>query len=253
MNNNLQKKYQIIGDFHTHTMVSQHAYSTIAEMIASSQEQGFSAIAITDHGPEMMDGAISHHFFCMSGLPSLIGDFHLYKGAEVNIKDFNGRIDLPKQVLELLDFVIASYHVEAITPGTKTENTEGWLSVIENQYVDCLGHVGNPVFPFEHEKVVKALARKGKILEINANSFLVRPGSEENCRDVISLCKKYEVPVTVNSDAHSKWQVGKVDAALHLLEEMKFPPQMILNSNLVNIKKYIETRKQEKKEILQKY
>ena len=82
------EEYSIIGDFHTHTLASQHAYSTINEMVQASREHGFKAIAITDHAPEMLDGCIAHHFLCMSGLPDWIGDFRLYKGSEVNIKSF---------------------------------------------------------------------------------------------------------------------------------------------------------------------
>lgn len=51
-----------IADLHTHTMVSQHAYSTLDEMASAARELGFSAIGITDHGPGMLDGAIAHHF-----------------------------------------------------------------------------------------------------------------------------------------------------------------------------------------------
>jgi len=238
--------YAIIGDFHTHTIASQHAYSTIGELIQASKKLGFTAIAITDHGPEMLDGAISHHFLCMTGLPSVIDGFHLYKGAEVNIKDFKGRLDLSENILQKLDFIIASYHIEAIEPGTEEENTTGWLNAIANPYVDCLGHAGNPIYPFDHETVVKALSKAGKILEINANSFAVRPGSEPNCRDILSLCKKYGVPVLANSDAHSMWQVGNVQAALDMLQEMRFPPEMILNTSFSAIDGFITARKIQK-------
>lgn len=62
--------YTIIGDFHTHTLASQHAYSTVNELIQASRAQGFVALSITDHGPEMLDGAISHHFSaCQAFLP----------------------------------------------------------------------------------------------------------------------------------------------------------------------------------------
>ncbi len=242
-----KKTYSIIGDFHTHTMVSQHAYSTTQELVEASRRQGFQAIAITNHGPEMMDGAIAHHFLCMDGLPEVIDGIRLYKGAEVNIKNFAGRIDLPVSILRNLDFTIASFHVEAIDPGTIEENTAAWLAVIQNRYVDCLGHAGNPIYPFHHEQVVKELHKHGKILEINANSFIVRKGSEKNCALLIELCKHYQVPIVVNSDAHSAWSVGEVTPAMELLESLDYPPEMILNHTLEGISGFIQRRKQEKR------
>ena len=243
----MNSNYKILGDLHTHTIASQHAYSTIGELIEQSKKLGMEFIAITDHGPEMLDGAIRHHFYCMPGLPEKVDGIRLYKGAEVNIKSFEGRLDLDNEVLSRLDFVIASYHVEAIDPGTKEENTEGWINVINNKYVDCLGHAGNPVYEFEHEPVVKALKEKGKILEINANSFVVRKGSEKNCADIVKLCKKYEVPVIATSDAHHKWNVCNVQASLDMLEELSFPPELILNTSKEAVEMYIRRRKVEKK------
>jgi len=241
-----EKTYSIIGDFHTHTMVSQHAYSTMQELIDASRRQGFQAIAITDHGPEMMDGAIAHHFLCMDALPQTVDGIRLYKGAEVNIKDFSGRIDLPEQILKNLDFTIASFHIEAIAPGTVEENTATWLAVVRNTYVDCLGHAGNPMFPFHHEEVIKEVKKQGKTIEINANSFLIRKGSEINCAHLVELCKKYQVPVMVNSDAHSAWSIGEVSPALTFLEDLDFPPEMILNHTLEGISLFIQRRKKEK-------
>ncbi|EEG55642.1 PHP domain-containing protein [Enterocloster asparagiformis] len=140
-----------VADLHTHTSVSQHAYSSLDEMARSAAELGLAAIGITDHGPGMMDGAIRHHFYCMRGLPKAVHGLRLVTGAEVNIKDFDGGLDLDRDVLRQLDFVVASYHVEAIDPAASEQHTRGWLNVIANPDVDCLGHCGNPVFACDYE------------------------------------------------------------------------------------------------------
>ena len=236
-----------IADLHTHTMVSQHAYSTLDEMASAARELGFSAIGITDHGPGMLDGAIAHHFFCMNGLPSEIGGLRLVKGAEVNIKDFHGRLDLENSLLSRLDFVIASYHIEAIDPASVKDHTEGWLAVIENPDVDCLAHCGNPVFSCDLPAVVKACAQHGKILEINSNSFQVRPGSDENCRMAARLCMEYEVPVIVSSDAHSRYCVGDHKAALQMLNSIGFPEELVLNADTNRLFQYLDGLKRAQK------
>lgn len=220
----------IIADLHTHTLVSQHAYSTIDELSHAASAKGFCALAITDHGPAMPDGAIQHHFFCLRGLPSKINDLTLYKGAEANIIDYNGKLDLDNSTLELLDFVIASYHIECIPPSNIQAHTTGLLQIIKNPVVDCIGHCGNPVFRIDPLPVVKACAKYDKLIEINSASFKVRPGSSSICREIAKLCIKYRVKVIVSSDAHSKWQVGEHTDAIKLLEELHFPEELVINS-----------------------
>ena len=232
----------IIADLHTHTLASQHAYSTIDELCRAAIEKDFCALAVTDHGPAMPDGATQHHFFCLSGLPSKINDLLLYKGAEVNITDYRGQLDLDTPLLKQLDFVVASYHIECIQPSDVANHTEGLLQVIKNPDVDCIGHCGNPVFLIEPLPIVKACAKYGKLIEINSNSFKVRPGSDKICREVARLCKQYQVKVVVNSDAHSKWQVGEHTEALHMLEKLDFPEELVINSSKQRLLTYFSEK-----------
>lgn len=231
---------KIFADLHTHTSVSQHAYSTLYENVLAAREKGFVAVGITDHGPGMMDGAIRHHFYCLKGLPETVDGVQLVRGAEVNIKDFDGTLDLDEEVLRSLDFVIASYHVEAIPPKTAQEHTAGWLRVIGNPHVDCIGHAGNPVFACDYEAIVKACAKSGKVIEINSNSFKVRPGSDCNCREIAGLCHKYRVPVLVSSDAHVLYSVGDHGDAVRMLEEIGFPEELVVNADRERVLRFVE-------------
>lgn len=233
-----------IADLHTHTLASQHAYSTLDELSMAANERGFCALAVTDHGPGMPDGAIAHHFHCLTGLPAFINGLRLYKGAEVNIMNFSGELDLENSLLERLDFVIASYHSECITPGTIEQNTQGLLASIRNPNIDCLGHCGNPVFPINAAAVIDMCARFKKIVEINSSSFRVRPGSTAICRKIAGLCMEKQVPVMVNSDAHSKWQIGDHQEALDMLSEIHFPEHLIINTSKQRLTEYFSAKKQ---------
>lgn len=230
---------KIFADLHTHTNVSQHAYSSLHENVMAAKQLGFVAIGITDHGPEMMDGAIRHHFYCMKGLPTEVDGIQLVRGAEVNIKDYHGRLDLDSEVLQSLDFVIASYHVEAIAPATVQEHTNGWLNVIKNPHVDCLGHIGNPMFACDYEAIVQACAKYHTVIEINSNSFRVRPGSGANCRKIAALCMEYQVPVLVSSDAHIMYTVGEHGDALQMLEDVGFPEKLVINADRERVLEYV--------------
>ncbi len=234
---------KIIADLHTHSLASQHAYSTIAELAQAAKERGFQAFAVTDHGPQMPDGAISHHFFCMKGnMPDYIQGLRFYKGAEVNIMDYAGTIDLEPAVLKRLDFVIASYHSECIKPSSREEHTRGLLQVIQNPYVDCIGHCGNPAYEIDVEPVVDACKEHHKILEINSSSFRIRPGSERICSQAAALCAKKGVPIIVSSDAHSMWFVGEHSDAIAMLEKIHFPKELVLNADLNRLQDYFSGR-----------
>ena len=146
---------KIIADLHTHTLVSQHAYSTVDEIVNEAKDKNFSLVAITDHGPASSDGAKPVHFKAMHNIPERINGVRVLRGAEANIINYNGDIDLKDDVLNTLDFVIASYHEDVITPSNIEKHTKGYIGVIKNNHADCLGHVGNPKFKFDIEIIIK--------------------------------------------------------------------------------------------------
>ncbi len=235
--------YRFIGDFHTHSCVSQHAYSTIGELAEAAARKGFSAFAVTDQGPALFDGASEHHFLCMNTLPDEMEGVRFLRGVEADIIDYEGGLDISRSLVSSLDLIIASYHTECIEPESKTEHTKGWIRLIESGFVDCLGHCGNPLFDFYHRPVLEACHHYGVAIEINENSFVVRPGSEENCVDIISIALELNVPIIVNSDAHSKWALGCFPRTEVFLEKLGVPESKILSCNHDAFFSFIERRK----------
>ncbi len=233
----------IIADLHTHTLVSHHAYSTLAELVDEAKKKNLYAIAITDHAPGLEDGAHRLHFKCLAKLPDVIDGVRIFHGAELNIMDFLGTIDLGDVILSKLHFVLASFHREVIEGGTKEEHTNAWLNVVKNKYIDCLGHCGNPAYEFDFETVVKECAKYEKIIEINASSEEARPGSFANCKIIAELCKKYGVHVAVNTDSHSRWTIGNFEPGIMLLKEISFPEEMVINSSLERLNAFFEKKK----------
>lgn len=229
----------IIADLHTHTLVSEHAYSTVDEMVNSAKEKGFLALAITDHGPNSSDGAKPVHFKAMHNLPDYINGVRLLRGCEANIVDYSGKVDLSDNILEYLDFVIASYHEDSIQPLTEEDHTNGYVGIIKNPHIDCLGHVGNPKFQFDIKYIVKLCKEYNKLIEINSSSFKVRKGSATICREVALACKRYETNIVVTSDAHSMYKVGDFNDAVELLLSIDFPEHLILNSDYYKLIEYL--------------
>lgn len=221
---------QIIADTHTHSLACDHAYSTISENIAAAAARGLRFLALTEHTP-MMPGAPSPlHFRNLRNLPCEIQGVILLKGAEVNIIDSEGALDLSDNILDGLDWVIASLHTPIFSPATARQHTEAYLSVAANPRVDVIGHCGDSRYPFDEREVIRACARYGKIVEINSHSMTARPGAKENCPRIARLCAEEGVQVVVSSDAHYCDDIGNFSDALAFLQAMDFPQELILNA-----------------------
>lgn len=232
---------KITVDTHTHTNVSAHAFSTLEENIAYAAETGLEGIAMTNHGPDLGDGAVWFHFKSARHLPKRIKGVRLLTGAEADIMDENGRLDIEDKYLKELELVIASFHTPCFEPNQPEEVvTRAWLNTLENENVDVLGHLGDGRYVCDYEKVVKKAKEKGKIIEINNHSFKVRAGSHENCREIALLCKKYSVPVVLSTDAHFSAEIGHVPDSSALLEDIDFPEELILNTSLEKLCNYLK-------------
>lgn len=227
-------------DTHTHTNVSAHAFSSLEENLARAAAIGLKGIAMTNHGPDLGDGAVWFHFSSARHLPRYINGVRLFPGAEVDIMDTTGRLDIEDKLLKNLEIVIASFHTPCFPPNSdKALVTEAWLNVMENENVDILGHMGDGRYMCDYEAVVKKAKEKGKIIEINNHSFKVRAGSRENCREIALLCKKYAVPVVLSTDAHFSMEVGVVPNSIALMEDIDFPEDLILNTSIEKLCDYL--------------
>ncbi len=231
---------KITVDTHTHTNVSAHAFSTLEENLAAAAKAGLEGIAMTNHGPDLGDGAVWFHFQSARHLPKYVNGVRLLPGAEVDIMDTAGNLDIEDRLLKNLELVIASFHTPCFAPNSPKEDvTKAWLNVMENENVDILGHMGDGRYMCDYEAVVKKAKEKGKIIEINNHSFKVRAGSKENCREIALLCKKYSVPVVLSTDAHFSSEVGVVPNSIALMEEIDFPEELILNTSLKKLCDYL--------------
>lgn len=225
----------IIADLHTHTNVSNHAFNTLTEMAERAGELGLYACAVTDHACSMPDSPHPWYFNNLKRLPDKIGGVWLLKGAEANVRGVDGALDFTPEELARLqfDWLIASIH--SVTVGadrlTEDEATQLWLNVAENPYVDCIGHSESGAYRYDYDAVVKVFAEKGKVVEMNANSAIVRPGNEQNMRELALACKRHGALIAVNSDAHSIYNLGVFDTVLPILKEIHFPPEQIINAS----------------------
>lgn len=222
---------KIIADTHTHSIASGDAHCTISENIATAKSLGLQFLCLTDHVNLFSNGAKAPYFRSLCSIPRYFEGIRLVRGIEANVIDFDGQVDMPSDILDWLDWVIASMHSVVFAPGTKKEHTKAWIGLSENPSVDVIGHCGDPKFAFDIDEVIRAFKRGGKIVEINNHSFGQRAGSKIVCTEVVKKCMHYEVPIVVSSDAHFTSQVGLFDDALRMLGEIGFPEELILNAD----------------------
>lgn len=235
---------KIVADLHTHSVVSTHAYSTILENCQAASARGLYAIATTDHGPQINDGAHPYFFRGLANvLPRRMGGVYLLRGIEANLRDENGSVDIDPQWGPVFDFGIASIHEESFGASDPDRTTQAYLAVLDHPDIDLLGHSGTAKYVYDFERVIKKCADLGKLIEINAATFRYRRSSLENCREIARLCKKHGVGVMVNSDSHVAATIGVVDAALAMLEEIGFPEELVINGSIARLSDYFLTRK----------
>lgn len=235
-------RIELVADLHIHTISSGHAYSTVGEIIESAAQKGLQCIALTDHGPAMPGGAHRYHFGNLFVIPENEKGVEILRGAEANIIDRDGTIDITDNYLQLLDIVWAGLHLPCLQPATRSLNTETLLNALENPHVDGIVHPGNPDFPIDEEAVVLAAREKGKLLEINNSSFVIRRGSKTRCLEIARLVRRYDGLVALNSDAHIANDVGSSDRALLLADEAGLVPEQVVNTSLEKIKSFLRQR-----------
>lgn len=108
-------------DIHTHTIISGHAFSTLNEMIAHAQKLGLMLYGVTEHGPGIPGTCDPLYFRNMYIVPRQYGDMQLMMGAELNILDYDGTLDLTEEMyFRNFDVTIAGLHSLCYKDGTRT-------------------------------------------------------------------------------------------------------------------------------------
>ncbi len=229
-------------DAHTHTLASGHAYCTMKEMAQAAKECGLELLGITDHAPNLPGSCHEFHFENFRIIDRNAYAVPLLLGCELNILDENGTVDLRPDLIQKMDYNIASLHSACIPFLTKAELTNAIIRCIENPHIHIIGHLDDARFPVDYKEVVRAAKEYHTLLEVNNSSLLptsYRANAKENYRIMLDACVQYQVPVILNSDAHVDSAVGRHDASFSLLKEIEFPEDLVVNTSVDRFKSFI--------------
>lgn len=229
-------------DVHTHTIVSGHAYSTMQEMVAAAQEKELDILGITEHAPGIPGTCDPIYFRNLHVVPRQMGNLRLMLGAELNILDTKGTLDLNEYYYNQMDIRIAGIHVLCWQGGSIEENTAGMIAAIRNPWTQIISHPGDGTAELLFEPIVLAAKETRTLLEINNSSLNPRRNKETATRnnlEILRLCKKYDVPVILSSDAHISYSIADYSFIWPLLQETEFPDELIINYSPDRFLQYI--------------
>lgn len=224
---------QTLVDVHTHTIASGHAFSTLQEMVRTAMDRGLRIYGITEHARSIPGTCDELYFRNMHVVPRQWGSMRLLMGAELNILDTRGTIDMEEPLLRMLDLRIAGIHSLCWRGGTREENTAGVVAAIRNPWTHIISHPGDGSAELDFEPIVLAAKECHTLLEINNATFKPARGKVGKARpnnlEILRLCKQYEVPVILGSDAHITNDIANYEHVLPLVAETEFPEALIMN------------------------
>jgi putative hydrolase len=167
----------------------------------------------------------------------------LMLGAEINILDAKGNLDADEALMKRLDIRIAGIHLLCYEHGTKEENTFGMIQAIRHPYIQIISHPGDGTAELDFEPIVQASKEFGTLLEINNSSLKPSRGKLDarvNNLEILRLCKQYEVPVILGSDAHISFDIANYQYVYELLHETEFPEALIVNRSVEVFRNYLK-------------
>jgi len=201
------------NDLHIHSIGSGHAYSTISEIFKYASDHKMDIIAIADHGPNMEGASHLGYFENITRLPKVIGSVLFLKSCEANILNTKGEIDIPPEIQNKLDFVMAGIHrrTDYLSSDNKDKNTEAIINAIVNNNIKVITHPIRPEFPVNILAITKMCAKNKVSMEINLETLRANRNNTTFIRDIKSLIDnviKNNGKLVISSDAHFVSEIG---------------------------------------------
>ncbi len=215
----LVRSSDIRGDLHSHTDWSD-GRDPMEVMIAEAKLRGLEYLAVTDHsvGRGIANGLsverLERHGEELKRLEADIGGIRVLRGTEMDIRA-DGSLDYPDEVLEKLDWVVASVH-SGMGQDSATM-TARIIKAMNNPFVSAIGHLSTRLIgerkpvDADYEALFKAAADTGTALEIN--------GSPErlDLKDAhVSRARELGAPLVIDTDAHTTESFGNLEHGARL-------------------------------------
>jgi len=240
----------IRGILHSHTDYSDGA-QTLEQMADAVRSRGFQYYGVADHSQSaayaggMKEAKITsqHKLADQLNAKYPAGKFRIFKGVESDIRD-DGSLDYPEEILARFDFIVASLHSKLTMP--RDGQTRRVLNAVANPHTTILGHMTGRLLlrrepaDMDVEAVLKACAKHGVVVEINANPHRLdvdwsyhKLGLELGCT------------FAINPDAHDIEELDLTRYGVMMARKGGIPKERVLNClDVAGFTAFIEQRKQ---------
>jgi putative hydrolase len=239
---------EVYGDYHTHSCNSD-GRQTIEEIVAAARKQGLKEVAITDHGPLAAVIGVKNAAVYLdlrktiNEINDQYGSPQVLLGAEANIRDREGTLDIPDEVIDQLDILIAGLHPYTL-PTSVNEgiglfaqnslrhlgknqrqkaiqaNTEAIVEVLnKNPEIDILSHPGL-FFNVDIKEVARACLKNEVLFEINCGHD--QPGISD-----IMKAEQVGAYFVINSDSHFQNTVGYLEYGIQAVRKLGIEKRVV--------------------------
>jgi len=224
------------GFLHCHTRYSDGS-ATVEQLANACQSAGYEYLGVTDHSQAaayaggLRPEDLARQADEIDEVNSRLDGFRVLKGIEADILQ-DGRVDYDEQVLERLDFVIASIH-SRFNLGEK-EMTARMLAAMDNPYLTIIGHptgrllLSRDPYPIDLDAVIEKAAATGVALEINAD-----PHRLDLDWRVLRRARTSGATISIGADAHNVAGLGYVEYGVGMARKGWLGSEDILNARPV--------------------
>lgn len=230
----LVRSSDIRGELHAHSTWTDGKQSVL-DMARACIDLGYDYLAITDHSAPYglvggLDGdRLARQLEEVDEARSEVGTgFAILQGIELEITASDG-LGLPDDVLERLDWVVASIHQSQRQPQDRIH--ERCEHALTNPFVDCIGHPTSRLIlarqPTELDVawLIGRAAETGTFLEINAN-----PHRLDLAADHARLAAESGVLLQICTDAHDIPHLEFIADGIAVARRAGLRAQHILNT-----------------------
>ena len=249
----------IKGAFHNHTTLSD-GEATLEQMADAAQKLNWEYLGISDHSESLKiaNGATSSDLLKQGEIIKKYNlewdaknvNFRIFHGVESDILE-NGSLDYSNDVLEKLDYVVASVHaISKWKNRDESENTEDLIRTIENKHTTMLGHPtgriiqGRDGYEVDMHSIIQTMGEINKdgvfkAIELNASPYRL----DLDWR-LCKYAKMCGVPVSINPDAHDIVGLKDVRYGAHIARKGWLEESDVLNTkNSKEIEELFNKRK----------
>jgi DNA polymerase (family 10) len=224
----------IRGVMHVHTNRSDGT-EPLGIMVQAARERGYAWLGLTDHSQTASYAGglkveeVREQQREVEKLNRRLGaSFHVFKGIESDILA-DGSLDYPSDVLESFDLIIASVHSRFRM--SEKEQTERILRAIANPHTTILGHVTGrqllrrPGYEVDMEAILRACAREGVAIEINANPWRLDMDWRWCARALELGCL-----FAIDPDAHATEEIDNLRWGVLMARKGAVPADRVINA-----------------------